>query len=316
MSSLQHDFGFDSSKEEAFPNYIMYDIVNVCNATCPHCPQSLIASDKNYKPLYLQWDVYEKSIKEVAQYKTELVRFTGDGEPLIHPRLPEMIKKAKSLGIPKVNLTTNGSLLSGRKLDNLLECPPDIFDVSLDAYHPETFSVRRGGLNFDEVKKNVINLTKLAPQNNFKVIVSFINEPGLESEVERFKAFWKDRVDFVAVRSMHSNLGLSGLGSTDKSNLSKLQRWPCQHLWRRLVIDYRGHIRYCPVDWLDQTSLGAVSAMSLHEAWHSDRLRQLRTQHTMLAFDSESPCANCSDWSSSPWNVGWMQMIKTYLDNN
>jgi wyosine [tRNA(Phe)-imidazoG37] synthetase (radical SAM superfamily) len=45
-----------------------------------------------------------------------LVFFGGIGEPLMHPRLPEMIARAKALGSP-VELITNGTLLTEPRIN-------------------------------------------------------------------------------------------------------------------------------------------------------------------------------------------------------
>lgn len=299
-------YGFETDIAEIFPRYVMYDVNNVCNARCPFCPQSAIARSSDFVSQHLDWDLYVKTIEEVASYSVELVRFTGDGEPLLHPKMVDMIEKAISLGIGRINLTTNGSLLRGARLERVLAAPPHVIDFSIDAATPETYAKYRIGLDFNTVMKNVLNFLDRRDSGRTKVIVSMILHPGLESEAEAFQSYWKGKVDQVAIRRLHSNLGSVDV---DQAPLPE-PRWPCAHLWQRLVIDFRGHIRFCPVDWHDQSLIGEVSSMTLHEAWHGKMLRGLREAHLSGRYAGCGVCEKCTDWANTPWAESWVNMMR------
>ena len=88
-------YGFETDTAEEFPRYLMYDVNNVCNARCPCCPQSAIALADEFDPRHLKWEHFVPTIEEAARYNVELVRFTGDGEPLLHPKMTEMVAYAR-----------------------------------------------------------------------------------------------------------------------------------------------------------------------------------------------------------------------------
>jgi len=300
------NYGFASEQASQFPPYIMYDVINVCNARCSHCPQRIISRQQEYTAMRISWEQYIKTIEEIARHRIDVLRLTGDGEPLLHPDIARMVRAAKEAGVPKVNLTTNGSLLKGRLLDDLLESPPDIFDISLDAFYAETYQEVRAGLDFESVKANVLNLLDRRDSARSKVIVSFIRRPGADQEAEAFTKYWQPLVDFVAIREMHSNKGLSNQDSSS----SDVERWPCQHLWQRLVFDYRGMIRYCPVDWTGESVIGEIDRISIQEAWQSEKMKALRENHLNGSFESCGPCNSCQDWQVSPWDKGWLKLVE------
>lgn len=292
-----------------FPRYVMYDVNNVCNARCPFCPQSAIARQADFKPMHLDWDIYVKTIDEVARHEVDLIRFTGDGEPLLHPRIAEMIARAVLAGVGKVNLTTNGSLLRGERMERLLATPPHILDVSLDAASPETYAKYRAGLDFDTTLKNVLDFLGRRDPARTKVIVSMILHPGLEDEARRFESFWLGKADHVAIRRLHSNLGAVDVPQGPLPE----RRWPCVHLWQRLVVDFRGHIRFCPVDWADRSFVGEAAAMSLKDAWHGKLLGQLRQAHGSGAYANCGVCEKCMDWANTPWDETWVRMVERVM---
>lgn len=300
------DYGYQSAAAEEFPRYVMYDVNNLCNARCPFCPQSDIAKSDAFLPQHISWEDYSKTINEVAGYPVELVRLTGDGEPLLHPRIFEMIALAVELGISKVNLTTNGSLLSGKRLDALLKSPPHILDISLDAFTPESYAKYRVGLDFDTTMRNVHELLRLRDPERTKVILSIIHHPGMDAEVAAFREYWSTRADTVAVRKIHSNLGAVKVVQAPPP----AKRWPCSHLWQRLVVDFRGHIRFCPIDWSDKSYIGDVSDMTLREAWHCEAMEALRQRHLQGNYRNGGVCEKCVDWASSPWTEGWIDLVR------
>jgi MoaA/NifB/PqqE/SkfB family radical SAM enzyme len=68
----------------------------------------------------------------------ETVCFGGFGEPLAHPRILEMVAQVKAVGVPEVELTTNGCLLSREVSRALIEAGLDTLWVSLDGIRPES----------------------------------------------------------------------------------------------------------------------------------------------------------------------------------
>jgi len=300
-------YGFYSDAEEHFPRYLMYDISNVCNARCPFCPQSSIAKSNDFAPKHISWDHFEKTIEEAAVCGVELVRLTGDGEPLLHPKIFDMLAKCRELKINKVNLTTNGSLLKGKRLQALLDVSPQILDISLDAMRAETYAKYRVGLDFKTTVQNIHDFLDARDPSLTRVIVSMIAHPGLEEEIKEFQNYWTGKADVVAIRKLHSNLGAVDVG--EGQAVSK-KRWPCVHLWERLVVDFRGHIRFCPVDWYDKSFVGLVDDMTLYEAWHSEQLKQLRDNHLNEIFEKAGICSSCRDWASTPWNKSWLGLMK------
>jgi len=298
-------FGFETEAAKEFPRYVLYDVNNVCNARCPFCPQHTIAQSDDFVPQNLDWNLFVRTIEETAQYPVDLVRFSGDGEPLLHPRIADMIGYAREVGIQKINLTTNGSLLRHHRMSEILANPPHIIDVSLDAIRPQTYDKYRVGLDFNTTMSNVHEFLRLRDPAKTKVIVSMIHHPGLDEEVAEFRAYWSSRADFVAIRRLHSNLGLV---QVEQPPLPP--RWPCAHLWQRLVVDFRGHIRFCPIDWHDKSYVGEAATMTLHEAWHSPFMQELRRRHLADDYAGCGVCEKCNDWANTPWSQSWVNMVQ------
>ncbi len=292
--------------DQQFPPYILFVITNVCNAKCTFCPQSIIAGADDFTKQHLSWEHYTKAIDEIVTNNVRLVRITSEGEPMMHPKTPQMIAYAKDKGVPKVDLTTNGTLLKGKRLKQLMDNPPDIIDVSVDAYYKETFEKYRVGLKFDELHANMDNVLEMRDPKKTKVVVSMIHHEGLDDEVKMFRRFWEKRVDNVVIRKPHTNLNSVDVGVQTVPK----ERWPCPHLWHRVLINHLGNIRFCPVDWYEGSHIGSLDEMTIAEAWQGPLMQDLRDRHVRGDYAGSGVCETCIDWSATYWGNGWINMIE------
>jgi MoaA/NifB/PqqE/SkfB family radical SAM enzyme len=89
------------------------------------------------------------------------VIFGGFGEPTAHPRILDMIRAVKALGL-RVEMTTNATLLDDALIEGLLRERLDMLWVSLDGTTEESFETIREGASFPLVLENV---ERLARQN-------------------------------------------------------------------------------------------------------------------------------------------------------
>jgi MoaA/NifB/PqqE/SkfB family radical SAM enzyme len=80
--------------------------------------------------------------------------FGGFGEPLAHASIVEMVARAKALGSPRVELITNGCLLSEDMSRRLIEAGLDALWVSLDGIRPESYDDVRLGALLPQVLEN------------------------------------------------------------------------------------------------------------------------------------------------------------------
>jgi sulfatase maturation enzyme AslB (radical SAM superfamily) len=307
-------YGFESSSCGHFPTYVMFDITNLCNARCIHCPQSIVGPDGE-KPEYLAqidhlpMEHYRAVIDECAEYGVDFVRITADGEPAVHKGLIEMVAYATAQGVGPVALTTNGSLINAQRAQALLDAGLGMVDFSLDAHRPDTFHRIRVGLSFERTRDNVLRFLELRDRagSDCRVMVSFVKQDLNVEEARDFRTYWEPLVDEVLVREMTSNVGLNT--PTARQVPGQSVRWPCPHFFRRIVINHLGTVKACPIDWRQETTHRSVSEESLYTQWHGDFYWHHRMQHLNQAIPTSSPCSPCTDWSSTPWSLGYEKVV-------
>jgi uncharacterized radical SAM superfamily Fe-S cluster-containing enzyme len=83
------------------------DLTNRCNMRCPICFANANQSGYVYEPDYETIVKMLEMLRSEEPIKCTAVQFSG-GEPTIHPRFVDIIRKAKELGFAQVQAATNG----------------------------------------------------------------------------------------------------------------------------------------------------------------------------------------------------------------
>lgn len=296
-----------------YPGMIILDITNVCNFECPHCPQPAMAAQDGYRARFFDFDAFTRLVDEIKDKNVRFLRFTGDGEPMLHKRFLDMVAYAKAHSSTALVVTTNGSLLDRDRAERLLELGIDVIDVSLDAFSREKYEIVRKGGNFHEVMANlhwlISRRNKKYPKT--KIMVNMIDQELVHDEVEAFKTYWTPVVDFVLVRTLHTATKQVNLVEVGK-RMRTLQpeRHACAHLWKRLTIDFSLNVKFCAHDWFDETILAKLGGDGLAPIWFGDRLKGLREAHLDNDYSRAKACADCPDWAAAPWQHGYELIIE------
>jgi MoaA/NifB/PqqE/SkfB family radical SAM enzyme len=120
---------------------VYVEATNKCNLNCSTCMRNVW----DVKFGYMAEETFERILASLQDLpnKPELF-FGGYGEPLSHPRILDMIQRAKELG-HRVSLITNGISLTEKVADRLIELKLDMLWVSMDGASPECYmDVRLG----------------------------------------------------------------------------------------------------------------------------------------------------------------------------
>ena len=117
---------------------IYIEITNNCNLDCSFC----IKNKRSKKLITL--DEYSKVLKNIKPY-TKYVYLHLMGEPLLHPKINEIIDMTSDIGI-NVNITTNGYLINRvgsnkniRQINVSLHSFDDKYKINLDDYLNKVF---------------------------------------------------------------------------------------------------------------------------------------------------------------------------------
>jgi MoaA/NifB/PqqE/SkfB family radical SAM enzyme len=321
----KYSYDFQGRLDKRFPSQVMVDITEVCNLACIHCTHPVFKESPVYKKRMLPPDLNKKMVDEVKQYGkniTKYIRYTSNGEPLVHPKSYEMILYAVTNSGTKVTLTTNGTLLKENRMQKLLDTGLHMIDVSIDAFTNNTYSKVRVNGDLNITKSNVLKLIDMKNKNssNTKIIVSFVEQNENSKEIKEFKKYWEENgADQVLIRSLHTNSG-SNLSGEDLSlaNTNKKRR-ACLYPWERIILNAKGFLAFCPTDWYGKSELTDYRNSTIIETWTNKFYDELRKQHQNLKF-SNNICKKCPDWENTSWpndnNKSYADLVEKILYND
>lgn len=106
---------------------VVWNITRTCNLRCVHCYAD---SHAELYPGELNWEQCCAVIDDLAAYGASALLLSG-GEPLLHPRLPDILKQATGRGL-KVTISTNGTRITPELARLFKEVGVAYVGISLD----------------------------------------------------------------------------------------------------------------------------------------------------------------------------------------
>ncbi len=274
-------------KNGYIPLCIDIEVASICDLACPFCYRETIATPDKI----INDKLFYRIVDQAVEMGVPSLKLNWRGEPLMHPKLPEMIRYAKNNGILEVIINTNATHLTEKYSKKLIDSGLDMMIYSFDGGTKETYERMRPGRfkdnSFDNVYNNIINFSKIRkslgavfPRTKIQMIMT--NETYKEQN-SFFKLF-NDYVDEVTVTQYSERGGnVADLNAKElekykdlceKLNLPNDTRYlrdsegnisvssyrlACEQPYQRMLITYDGRVSMCCYDWGAMHPIGYVS---------------------------------------------------------
>lgn len=249
---------------------IYVEITNLCNKNCSFC------SKDTRKKTTMSVSKFEHVLKQIKEY-TNYIYLHVKGEPLIHPKLDELLSLTKKYNI-FTNITTNGELLSKNK-EILTNQNIRQLNISLQTYKSieidDLFSVIDEILN----KTKTIIVLRFWALNNNELTIE--NKNIVDKIVSHFNL---DKC-IIATILQKDNIKLR---NNLYINKAKLFKWPsmnnakvkkegtCLGLKTHIGILSDGTVVPCCLDSNGVINLGNIFENSLYNILQSIRTKEIR----------------------------------------
>ena len=280
-------------KNKEKPLSIDIEIAAICDLACPHCSREfLVTPDK-----LINFDLYTSIIDQAVKLDVPSVKLIWRGEPLLHPKVKELIQYAKQSGIIEVIINTNATNLDEKKANELIDSGLDQLIYSFDGGTKETYEKMRPGRfkknKFEDVYDNIKNFSKIKKKRNSKFPITkiqMIMTKDTRNEIDNFHRIFNDIIDDVTVTQYNERGGsINDLGEEikdkilrylNKNNLPlatpymvdidnnifvSLKRKPCEQIYQRLMVTYSGRVGMCCHDWGASHGIGYLSEEAFKE---------------------------------------------------
>jgi MoaA/NifB/PqqE/SkfB family radical SAM enzyme len=199
------------------PEQVVIDLTNRCNNNCIGCwTRSPLLRELEptvaWKSQEIPYDNVIHLLNDLHDLKTRRVRFTGGGEPLMHPRLDDILRACKQRQLITC-ITSNGSLLNAERAELYAELPIDELAVSLWAATPESYSrthPNKTGRTFEKVERHLTSLCqkkKLRPRVTLANVLLAMNYVEAEQMYDFARRVGADSVYYAVLDPVEDRTG-------------------------------------------------------------------------------------------------------------
>jgi len=165
------------------PRSIQIELTTRCNLSCAYCTN---------KDLEVQSDISLDSLNHLFDQidfsQVDNVDFTGLGEPVLHKKLPDIIREVKLRGSHgNIRVVTNGTVLTPSRIKSICEAGITSIAFSIDSMNEERFAKSRGGAKLKKVMENLEALVAYRNEHDLrdleiKIKAVLIDNPYQEAE--------------------------------------------------------------------------------------------------------------------------------------
>ena len=280
-----------------FPLIISVESTNACNLKCVFCNRTSDIADGVYRRVgHMDFGLYEHLVDQFAEGGLFALSLNREGDPLLHPRIVDMVALAKRRGIPRVDFITNGILLTEEMSTRLLDAGLDRITVSVDSPYADRFAALRPGADLRQIRRNVETFHRLAQQRGgaCELHLGMIRfHDTTQKEVDDFVRDWRPISDLIGVNKYYipqRKQRLARFG--DAPDLSA--PFCCDELWRRLIVLWDGTVLPCCHDLDRALALGDANRRAIGELWNGAEMERLRDLHQQGRYLEIPSCAKCA----------------------
>jgi radical SAM superfamily enzyme YgiQ (UPF0313 family) len=286
--------------EIPFPEKVMVQTTSRCNAACGFCPYPSVSGTLSHGTM--EEELYRRVIDECAERPEQVQRILPYlmNEPLLDGRIVERVNYAKRR-CPRasVHLLTNGSLLTERRGDALIDSGLDWIGISVHGFSDAAYEAAMG-LSREVTYRRVDRFVEkaIARRGVDFVMVTFngggpVTVDEREAELDHFRALGVERISYFG-RSISRAGNVPGIEAPSHDRLAG-----CRSIWwpEMIHVLYNGDVVLCCMDWRREVVLGNLGSRSITELWRSESYRRVRDLiwGRTAGDPRELPCSRCEE---------------------
>lgn len=280
-----------------FPIHLDIEATNACNLRCVMCTRTELVEKKEFwKVQAFDIEKYKQLIDQGIQHGLCSIKYNYLGEPLLNPRLIEMIEYAKERGIVDVMFNTNAVLLNEETSRKLINSGLDKLFFSFDSADPEQYHAIRKGADYYKVLDNIRRFMEIRQEMGVVTPftrVSMVKMKDNQKQWEAFKNLFEPIVDAVAWVDYLDHTGQADQGRTVVEVGSRQNKFCCPQLWQRAFVHPDGVVTACCIDSAREMPMGNVFENTIPEIWQGEEYSRIRKLHEAGRSDEIHICSRC-----------------------
>lgn len=271
-----------------FPKNALVELTNACNHACVFCKNP----HQKRKTSQLSKEIFKNFVLQSVDLGLEEIGLYATGEPFMTKNISEFIQIAKTSGVKRIYVTTNGVLADIQKIKQCYEMGLNSIKFSINASSAEDYKKIHGHNDFYKVLKNVKDIYewKRKSKIDLQLLGSCVLIPSTLSTKKIHKSIFGkyfEDIFYFEAGSLGGNSFDIPIQSDEMDRVFKKRPslsdeekvQPCEMLWNRVHLTAEGYLTACCVDYDLNLVYSDFKNNSLKDAWNNDLIKNLREKH-------------------------------------
>ncbi len=283
------------------PVEVYVQIARRCNLRCAMCGHEVWKSNSGF----MEPEMFERVLAECAANNVKKLHIlSGQGEPLLHPQVFEMLEKAVAQGL-EVGIVTNGTPLTPERCERLAGMGLAYIQFSFAGWDKESYEATYVGAKFERVVENLKRMSDLTRDGKTNFMIKAVCSGDNWAEVrDRTRAFLAehgvDRVYTVIANNFGGNVQHGTFfeqhGVWSLKNLAHQRRLPCRVFLKAVGIFCDGTVTACGCyDSNAELKIGHIGEQSLADIRKGAEFRRILDAFRTGELADIPMCGKCDD---------------------
>jgi len=286
------------------PTRLYIEPTNACNRNCKYCARRSMTREISF----LSFSAFKKIVKDLPRGLH--ISMLGNGEPMLNPKIYDMIKYATDRGFITA-IITNGTALTEENSRKLIESGINRVQISFDSVvksvFNDSYNFPTDNLGFEKSFKKIIDFIFIARKEYKKespfITIAVVMTKEVKSINSINKKFWEkmpiDNYFEGGLLTLQSDSALYKPKDLTKENEWKI----CANPFTSLKINSDGTVNPCIQDFSSKYIVGNTNEKPLREIYNSKEAIDLRKAlyNKDLKFLSKIgySCHQCNAWTNA-----------------
>lgn len=190
--------------ETIYPIFVEISPTDACNHKCVFCAYDYLERKHNF----IDAEKFKNTCDELHKLGTKALFYSGEGEPLLHKELPNIIEHVAKLGFDQA-LNTNGVLLTGDRIERIVPHMSWIRTSVNGVSETDYANVHKVDKKYyNVVLNNLENAANFSKQRNLKTAIGvqciYLNQPidDLKNHIKRIR---DTGINYVSIKQFNEH---------------------------------------------------------------------------------------------------------------